>query len=132
MATSGQPGPGDRGAGAAYPTRQPSRWKRNVVLIALLAMVLCLGWMWRGLREEALVGAAYGARIGCVCRFVSQRPMDLCEGDLKVAGLAGAGRWVSLSEDADTRTVRASVPLLAKQSADFDPARGCRLEPWQD
>ncbi|PNU01840.1 hypothetical protein A8V01_12025 [Novosphingobium guangzhouense] len=115
-----------------HPVRQPSRWKRNLILLTLLGLVLWLGWTWRGLREEALVGAAYGARVGCVCRYVSQRPMDTCEGDLKVVNLKGAGRWVSLSEDAQTRTVKASVPLLAKQSADFDPARGCRLEPWQD
>lgn len=133
MATSGQPGPGDRGSAApAYPTRQPSRWKRNVILLALLALALWLAWIWRGLREEALVGAAYGARVGCVCRFVSDRPLDSCEGDLKIAGLHGAGRWVSLSEDVDRRTVKASVPLLAAQSADFDPARGCQLEPCQD
>lgn len=133
MATSGQSGPGDKhAAGAAYPTRQPSRWKRNLLLLVLLVLAGWLAWTWRGMREEARVGASYAARIGCVCRFVSQRPLESCEGDLKVAGLQGAARWASLSEEADTRTIHASVPLLAKQSADFDPARGCRLEPWQD
>lgn len=131
MATSGQSGPGDnRGVGAAYPTRQPSRWKRNLIVVLVLALALWLGWMWRSLREEALVGASYAARVGCVCRFVSERPLDTCEGDLKVAGLTGAARWVSLAEDAEGHAVRASVPLLAEQSADFDPRRGCQLEPW--
>lgn len=131
MAISGQSGPGDNGGtGTVYPTRQPSRWKRNLILLLVVALVLWLGWMWRSLREEALVGAAFGARVGCVCRFVSQRPLDTCTGDLKVAGLTGAARWVSLSEDAEKHAIRASVPLLAQQSADFDPRRGCRLEPW--
>lgn len=132
MATAGQSGPGEKTAGMAYPTRQPSRWKRNLVLLALLVLGIVLAWAWRGLREEALVGAAYGARVGCVCRFVSQRPLASCKGDIAVAGLGGAARWVSLSEDAEKRTVHASVPLLAAQSADFHPARGCRLEPWRD
>lgn len=144
MATAGQSGSGDKAAAGpsgdgtgwnqsrAHPTRQPSRWKRNLVLLALLALGGWLAWAWHGLREEALVGASYGARIGCVCRYVSQRPLKSCEGDLKVAALVGAGRWVSLSEDEQTRSVRASVPLLASQSADFDPARGCQLEPWSD
>jgi hypothetical protein len=135
MATGGKSAAGDkgvRGAARAYPTRQPGHWKRNLALLVLLALAAALAWTWRGLREEALVGTAYGARVGCVCRFVSQRPLATCEGDLKVAGLQGAGRWVSLSEDAERHLIRASVPLLAAQSADFSPYRGCQLEPWQD
>ncbi|MFS0848981.1 hypothetical protein AB3M93_05835 [Novosphingobium panipatense] len=132
MATSGHSGAGDKAAGASYPLRQPSRWKRNLLLLLLLVLALWLAWTWRGLREEARVGTALGARLGCVCRFVSQRPLESCEGDLKVTGLQGAGRWVSLAEDAPSRTIKASVPLLASQSADFEPSRGCRLEPWQD
>lgn len=136
MATPGKSGAGDRagrgGFPGGHPIRQPSRWKRNLVLLLLVAVGGWAVWAWQGLREEALVGAAYGARVGCVCRFVSQRPLKSCEGDLKVAGLTGAGRMVSLSEDAATRTIHASVPLLASQSADFEVSRGCRLEPWQD
>lgn len=137
MATAGKTGSGDssgKGTGAAspYATRQPSRWKRNLILLVLLALGGWLAWTWQTLREEAMVGAAYGARVGCVCRFVSQRPIKSCEGDLASAGLQGAGRWVSLSEDVDGHAVRASVPLLASQSADFDASRGCQPEPWRD
>jgi hypothetical protein len=39
---------------------------------------------------------------------------------------------VSLSEDAEKRSITGSVPLLARQSADFQPERGCQLETWQD
>lgn len=132
MATAGNSGAGDKATAGAYPTRQPARWKRNLLVLALLAIGGWLVWAWQGLREEALVGAAYGARVGCVCRFVSQRPLAACQGDLKIAGLNGIAARVSLSEDADKRSITGSVPLLARQSADFRPERGCQLEPWQD
>lgn len=167
MATSGQPGPGDKGppAGeamvgdgkpaangraqrvgfrlpaasppvvgprAAHPTRQPARWRRNVLLIVALVAGAWLALAWSGLREKALVSTAFAARTGCVCRFVSQRALASCKGDLGSAGLGRMARLVSLSEDAATRTVRASVPLLARQSADYRAERGCRLEPWRE
>ena len=139
MATSGQPGPGnipgDKGAPFAegrHPIRQPSRWRRNLVLLVIVVAGAWLAWAWSGLREKALVATSFAARTGCVCRFVSQRSIDSCEGDLKSAGLSGVAGLVSLSEDAATRTLRASVPLLARQSADYRADRGCRLEPWRD
>lgn len=131
MATPTERRAGDNPA-AIYPTRQPSRWRRNTVLIVLLAAALTLAWGWQGLRRQALVGSAYAARIGCVCRFVSQRELASCDGDLKAAGLGRVAGLASLSEEATTRTVRASVPLLASQSASFDPATGCLLEPWNN
>jgi len=140
MATSGRTGSGDKARAGARDgardggasSRQPSRWRRNLALLLVVVLGAWLAIAWRGLREEALVGTAYGARVGCVCRFVSARPLANCEGALKVAGLTGMGRLVSLSEDAATRTVRASVPLLASQSADFRAERGCQLEPWAE
>lgn len=115
---------------APYLTRQPARWGRNLVLLVLALALAALVWTWASLREQALVGAAYGARVGCVCRFVSQRSLKSCEGDLKVAGLGRVARFVSLSEDAANRTVKAGVPFLANQSATFDERAGCLAEPW--
>lgn len=131
MATPTKPQAGDNPA-VLYPTRQPSRWRRNLFLWALLAIVLALAWTWQSLRQHALVGSAYGARVGCVCRFVSQRPLKSCEGDLKAAGLGRVAGLVSLSEDASTRTIKAGVPFLASQSASLDPSAGCLLEPWKN
>lgn len=130
MATWGPTNSGDNAR--TYPTRQPGRWKRNLVIMLVLVLAGWLAWAWQGLREEALVGTAYAADVGCVCRFVSGRDLAACEGDLKSTGLSGAARLVSLSEDSATRTVRASVPFLAGQSADFRDERGCQLEPWKD
>jgi hypothetical protein len=121
---------GDKQA-APYRTRQPSRWLRNLILTALMLAAAMLAWNWKPLREEALTGAAYGARVGCVCRYVSQRSLKSCEGDLKVAGLGRVAGLVSLSDDPATRTVRAGIPLLARQSATFDAKGGCQLEPWE-
>jgi hypothetical protein len=134
MATAGKSGAGDKVTApeSTHLAVQPSRWKRNLAVLVALALGGALAFAWQGLREEALVGAAYGARVGCVCRFVSQRPIAACEADLKVAGLSGVAGMVSLSEDAASQTVTGSVPLLASQSADYREARGCQLEPWQD
>ena len=131
MATPGKWPMGDKQA-PAYLTRQPSRWVRNVILAMLAAGLALLVWNWKSLREETMVGAAFGARTGCVCRYVSQLPLKSCEGDLKVAGLGRVAGFVSLSEDAETRTIRAGIPLLGHQSATFDDKTGCQLQAWDD
>ncbi|TCM18608.1 hypothetical protein EDF56_104138 [Novosphingobium sp. PhB165] len=111
-------------------TRQPSRWLRNVLLLAALALVAALAFAWPGLRQQALVSTSYAARTGCVCRFVSGRDLGVCKADLAVAGLGRTGGLLMLSEDAQSLSVKASVPLLASQTATFAPDRGCQLEPW--
>lgn len=136
MATPGKWRAGDNpaagGRASPYATRQPSRWLRNSVLLALIVTVVALAASWKSLREQALVGAAYGARVGCVCHFVSQRSLNSCEGDLKVAGLGRVAGLVSLSADDQAQTVKAGIPLLASQSATFGPKTGCQLEPWDE
>ncbi|MEJ2457019.1 MAG: hypothetical protein P8Y58_02270 [Novosphingobium sp.] len=57
---------GDKQA-APYRTHQPSRWLRNLILLAIVAALAVLGWNWTRLREEALVGSAYGAARACRC-----------------------------------------------------------------
>lgn len=131
MATAGNSGAGDKVANQG-PMRQPVRWKRNLFIIAVVLVAGWLAWTWRELREEATVGAAYGAHMGCVCRFISNRPLAVCEADLKKAGLTGIAGAVSLSEDTERKAITGSVPLLARQSADYRTKRGCQLEPWRD
>lgn len=131
MATPGRRPPGDKAA-RPYPARQPSRWRRNLLLLAMALAAAALAWAWNGLREQALVASAFAARTGCVCRFVSQRPLESCEGDLDVAGLGRMAALVSLTEDAPARRLTAGVPLLASQTATFAEETGCQLEPWRD
>lgn len=125
-----------RGAEAATPgahaMRQPSRWLRNTALLGLLALLAALGWAWADLSKRALVGSAYAARIGCVCRYVSQRSLESCESDLAIAPLGRIESLVSLSQDPRKRTVSAGIPLLANQTATFDSRNGCQLSPWNE
>lgn len=112
--------------------RQPSRWKRNLVLLALALGGTALAFSWNGLRDQARIGTAYGARVGCACRYVSNRPLESCRGDIAVAVLGRTARLMRLSEDTEAGTVRASVPLLWSETATYQPGRGCLLEPWAD
>ena len=112
--------------------RQPSRWKRNLVLLVLVIAGSALAVSWNGLREKARIGTAYGAQVGCVCRYVSNRPLASCKGDIAVAGLGRTASLMRLSEDAEARTVTASVPLLWSETATYAQGRGCLLEPWAD
>lgn len=131
MATGGKIHAGDKRHSQQW-RRQPARWRRNLLLLALLIGGVVLAYAWQGMREKALVGSAYAARVGCACRYVSQRPLKSCIGDLQITGPEGVAGMASLSEDATDRTVTASVPLLASQTASFDPHYGCALEPWKD
>ncbi|MED5544229.1 hypothetical protein [Novosphingobium profundi] len=127
-ASEGQPSA--KAPRAPHAARQPSRWLRNLVVLALLVGAGLLAWQWADLRERTRIGGAYAARLGCVCRHVSQRDLKSCEADLAVAPLGGIAGRVWLSEDTETRSVSAGLPLLGYQSARYDSRHGCRLEPW--
>lgn len=122
MATAGTYRVGDRPS---------SRWLRYGLLLAALALTVALGMAWPGLRAQAVVATSFAARTGCVCRFVSERDLGSCKGDLVAARLGRVAGLVSLSEDAQSHSVKASVPLLASQTATFAPDRGCQPESWQ-
>lgn len=93
----------------------------GLLVLALLALV---AWQWTTLSARARLGAAYGARIGCSCRYVEGRTMGSCDGD-KEPGMA----LVTLTDQPDSRAVEASVPLLARRTARFKPGWGCLLDP---
>ncbi|NCP10941.1 MAG: hypothetical protein GW859_03110 [Sphingomonadales bacterium] len=79
-------------------------------------------WQLPGLKAQAEAGSAYGARVGCSCRYVEGRDIGNCERDF-VPGMA----LVSLSDDPETRTVTASVPLLGSASARYVGVSGCLM-----
>lgn len=95
------------------------------ILGGLLALMLLglLAWNWTTLSARARLGAAYGARIGCSCRYVEGRAMGSCNDD-KEPGMA----LVRLTDLPDQRAVQASVPLLASRTARFKPGWGCLLD----
>lgn len=106
------------------PTR---RWLRNLALLCGLLIIVLLAWFWQPLKTRALTNASYGARLGCSCRYIERRSFDACRHDL-----AADTRFVSLSEDIRAKSVTASVPLLARQTATYQAGPGCLLEKWAD
>jgi hypothetical protein len=109
----------------ARPVRRS--WLRRLWLVLAMAAVGALAWYWRPLNAYAETGTAYGARIGCSCRFVANRPLADCRADLKPGT-----RLVMLGEDEEAKSVTARFPLLASQTATFRQGEGCVLEKWAD
>lgn len=101
---------------------KPRRW-RWLAAPALLIIGYAI-WQFPTWKAQAEVGAAYGARIGCSCRFVQGRELGSCATDLE-PGM----EMVSLSEVEGEQAVKASVPLLASRTARFEGASGCILLP---
>jgi hypothetical protein len=94
-------------------------------LVALLALVLALiAWNWPALKAQAEAGSAYGARIGCSCRYVQGRGMESCREDME-PGM----EMVRLDDDPAARAVTGSVPLMARRTARLKPGFGCVLDP---
>ncbi|NWK97777.1 hypothetical protein DM806_19375 [Sphingobium lactosutens] len=93
-------------------------------LLVLAALLGVLAWHSTGLSAQARAGAAYGARIGCSCRYVEGRSMGSCQQD-KEPGMA----MVRLTDLPEEKAVKASVPLLASRTAHFRPGWGCLLDP---
>ena len=92
-----------------------------------MPIVLVLGylvWQFPTWQRQAAVGAAYGARMGCSCRFVEGRDIDSCTADFE-PGM----EMVSIEQIEDEPVVRASVPLIASRTARFEAGTGCLLEP---
>jgi len=107
--------------------KPPRRWVRRALFWAVLLAVVALAWFWKPLSESALLGASYGARLGCPCRYVAGRELSDCRRDFE----PGMG-LVMLSEDAEAKSVTAWVPLLASQTATYSEGRGCVLQKWED
>ncbi len=90
-------------------------------------MLAVLGLVYGGtLRQSALAGASYGARMACSCRFVAGRPLGDCRRDFE-PGMA----LIVLSEDQEAKSVTARFPLLSRETATYREGSGCVLEPWR-
>ncbi|MCI4591281.1 hypothetical protein MOK15_14415 [Sphingobium sp. BYY-5] len=101
------------------------KWWVGAGLI-LLALLGVLAWHWTALHAQAQLGVAYGARIGCSCRYVEGRAMGSCRDD-KEPGMA----LVRLTDLPEEHAVQASVPLIASRTARFKPGWGCLIDPVQ-
>ncbi len=101
-------------------------WLR--VLLAAVVLAGAAGWYYREpIEGYARTGAAFGARTACSCRYVAGRSLADCKKDFE-PGM----EVVFLSDDEDSRSVTAYVPLIASETAQYRDGPGCLLEPWQE
>lgn len=102
---------------------------RRIWPSALLAVAVLVGgvaWFYREpIGGYTTTGAAYGARTACACRYVAGRSLEDCEKDFE-PGM----EVVFLSDDPETKSVTARVPLLSSATARHRDGFGCLLEPW--
>ena len=104
----------------------PRRWGRRLALAILLFVLALLAWFWQPLNARAVARASYDARIACSCHYVDGRRFDQCKEDV------GPGLLIVLSQDAAAKSVTASVPVLASQTATYHEGAGCILESWTE
>ena len=96
-----------------------------LLLIAALALLLIGGGIFAYRQKPLLeLGVGYGARVACGCRYIGNRSFADCKKDFE-PGM----ELIQLSEDTATKSVRASVPLIASRTAHYDPILGCQPEP---
>lgn len=109
--------------------RTPSGRRRiwPQALLALAVLIAGAAWFYREpIAGYSTTGAAFGARTACSCRYVAGRDIADCEKDFE-PGM----QVVFLSDDPETRSVTARVPLLASATASYRDGFGCVLEPWE-
>ena len=116
MPSPATPAPTSR-ARAARP-----RWQWVGAIILVLAVAYAI-WQFPTWQRLAATGSAYGARMGCSCRYIEGRSLASCATDFE-PGM----EQVSLAAIDGEQGVRASVPLLASRTAHFHPATGCVLD----
>ncbi|MFM5924271.1 MAG: hypothetical protein ACKOPG_08815 [Novosphingobium sp.] len=97
-----------------------------MILLGLALIGVVLAVFWKPLHGYAMTGTAYGARVACSCRYVGGRELADCKKDFE-PGM----ELVSLTEDAQAKSVTAHFPLIASQTATYRDGPGCQLEPWQ-
>jgi hypothetical protein len=109
----------------ANPSVQHRRPRRRLLwlLAAIVAVLLVVFWV--PLNAYAVTGASFGARLGCSCRYIGGRELGDCRKDFE-PGM----ELVTLTEDAEARSVTARFLILSSQTATFREGQGCLLEPW--
>ena len=72
------------------------------------------------------LGVGYAARVACGCRYIGDRSLGDCRKDFE-PGM----ELIQLSENTKTKTVTASVPVIASRSVSYDPVLGCKAQPFR-
>ena len=108
-----------------------SRRRSRLWLILILALAAIFAALWfsdfgQRLRGDTTAGTAYGARVACSCRFVAGRSLEDCAKD-KLSGMG----LIRFTADDKAKSVTASIPLLARETARLRPGYGCVLQSWR-
>ncbi|MDG5752112.1 hypothetical protein P8R33_13425 [Qipengyuania sp. XHP0211] len=106
-------------------SRKLRLWLWLAIIIAGLGAIAWAVW-GDGLRRTGATGTAYAAHVACSCRFVAGRSLDDCAKD-KLAGM----ELVSLSENPQAKSVTASIPLVASETATWREGYACVLDEWE-
>ncbi len=105
----------------------PPVWLRwyvwGPVLLAGLALIALFAVKQSATGRRAELATGYIAHVVCSCRYVGNRDMASCQTDFEPGT-----EIVSVKDDVEKRTVTASVPLLSKRTARYDPEYGCTLD----
>lgn len=111
-------------------TAKQARDVRGLPWLKLIVVLAAIGGGVAWFYGEQIAGysqasTGYAAKYTCSCRHIGGRDIGHCQEDL----LAGMGAlWIS--EDADEKSVTASVPLVESATATFREGEGCVLEAW--
>lgn len=101
-------------------------WRFRAALIVVVLVAALLTAFWGTINGYARTGSSYGARVACSCRFAGGRPLSDCRKDFE----PGMG-LVTLSEDAEAKSVTARFALMFAETATYREGSGCVLEPWK-
>ena len=110
--------------------RNQARRRWPGLLLNFIAIVVIAGgvfaWFYGAqARGFGQAGTSYAAKTVCSCRFVADRDMASCKTDLL------PDMWaIWLSDDADAKSVSATLPLVASSEATYREGYGCVLEDW--
>ena len=110
----------------ATANRRPIPWAG--IVLSGAALLLAAWWLLGDTaRAYGQAGTGYAAKNACACRHISGRELSDCREDF----VAGMG-LIMLSEDDEERSVTASLPLIADNTAYYREGFGCVLEPWEN
>lgn len=112
-------------ATATSNTQTANAWplSRKVKYAAAGLAALVLLWFvlnFADIREQARLGASYGAHVTCSCRYIEGRSLASCEKDFE-----DGMEMVSVSDDPENKRITASVPFLAEAVAERRGEFGC-------
>jgi len=104
--------------------------KASVIAVWTLVALILVGFVaaflyGRSVQPQLELGTGYAARVACACRYIGNRPLAQCRADFE-PGMEP----ISLSDDPATKTVTASVPLIASRSVKYDALLGCQPAPF--